>query len=1525
MSLNTNLTSQLEALDLSRPTSSQRSFSNGSAHLTDAHQPAFTRNPVSATSPPLFAGGPGSSTTAPLGESSGALDPPSNSFSFTTDFDAESFFRSLHKMDFSRSVGMLTNSCYKPDWFEQFEETLFVSGLEPFLMNQATLEMERAVKFILRTTVQESIRSSYFDPSASIFENYQMLKHTLLKPRDPRLLLKEMSELSFDGKVSVESYFSKFNKLKHELTRAQGNPPPTYLINNILLDNLQGEYKGLVLTFHGEEQLTPTIIRHRMESRYQFLQGSRKYGNTSTKPSTSTSNKSQSTDTKKEDKRSRNTIFCNYCKKPGHVIANCPVRPPKADKNASTVANVTVDPAIYLGNVCVPSTPAQLNLVPSHPATKAHIVLDSGAEVSITANQDMVHDFQPSKPEDQPHICGPDGKRIHVTGNGNMVLSLGNSTNTAGAPSYTTPVYVCPGTTHTLLSTKQLKAAGLLFQERPSGTYLVADDDSEIELHPIGNLSTLPDGALVSPPARVQAISVHERLGHVNRETVKLSIKHGCIAAPPGAAAELDRHALCDPCLTGKAKRAPAIRGSRDQYRAKEAFHTIHSDIMGPFLISGQKCYFVSFIDDYTHFSILRIVPDLTSIADLIPELVKYVEKQFDASVKTFFSDQGTEYTQAPLTKWFSSQGIGQRFSTTYSPRSNGFAERFNYTVMQDSRTLLAASGVPSGFIREAALYSVYIRNRMYRADLGDSPFRHLTKRSLHLEDFHTFGEKVIATILPYKDKKMPRGEEGFYLMPSEVIHGHVIYVPALRKNLHTRHVAFTGTYFFSQTTADKNGDHELFERLLAEYAPQEESLLEAEVPQRDDVKPNPPPTICEHPVESEDDILMDDLPTQSETPSETHSVDPHLTSVPSTSDHDDTSPAYSEPHLLDPLMSTGDNETSINSDLTTFDHPVHSDDLPAQTSDGPASTHAIPSYLRSDLIGAPDQIQLPTSSIAERTRKRQHRHDHDTATKYFRVQFVSQSVHAVLNNNISPQEKTDAREVELNSHSRLETWDTTPVDPTADIVKRCVPTQWIYTRKASGLVKARLVARGDRQADTTYDSTYSPTLSQEGLHCVLAYASTQGWQLHQLDINAAYLNAEVTEELYLYLPTAAAKYSANTGKSHRPIHRLRKAIYGLKQSGREWFNHIKTHLVNIGYETSPSTPSVYRRTSGNRVTGLLAIFVDDILVLGDDPMSMAKDITDHYDTKTLPPVQDGPALRYNLLGYHIWWEHGKISLNKSEYIRQMVSRFCDELVPRKTPLPTNFQQFNPEQDPLELDQIELDRKTHRLRQMIGALVYVSSHARPDVTFAVQFLAKFTTYPHGKVLKAVNHLMQYLNSTADHRITYTNSEMSTTNNLVCFSDASLGDGPNSKSYLGAVVYLAGGPVSWNSMLSATVCLSSTESEVHALIEASRCAQHTSKIVSFISGRPLPCILATDNQSAITMLTSERYTARNKYYTMRFDKLKQDCIDGNFRLLYVPTEDQVADILTKGTTSNVVERLSALLYGLRSVDDILPHH
>jgi len=159
---------------------------------------------------------------------------------------------------------------------------------------------------------------------------------------------------------------------------------------------------------------------------------------------------------------------------------------------------------------------------------------------------------------------------------------------------------------------------------------------------------------------------------------------------------------------------------------------------------------------------------------------------------------------------------------------------------------------------------------------------------------------------------------------------------------------------------------------------------------------------------------------------------------------------------------------------------------------------------------------------------------------------------------------------------------------------------RWIfkYKKNAEGKIvkrKARLVAKGCTQKQgIDYHDTFAPTLKHDSIRILTAIATKNNFNIEQIDINAAYLNARLKEEIYMKAPEGHPDFNKNYLK-------LNKAIYGLKQSGLEWNNELNNYLIKIGFRRLFSKPCLYVKEDKRKsIICILGVYVDDILIAGN-------------------------------------------------------------------------------------------------------------------------------------------------------------------------------------------------------------------------------------------------------------------------------------------------------------------------------------
>lgn len=207
----------------------------------------------------------------------------------------------------------------------------------------------------------------------------------------------------------------------------------------------------------------------------------------------------------------------------------------------------------------------------------------------------------------------------------------------------------------------------------------------------------------------------------------------------------------------------------------------------------------------------------------------------------------------------------------------------------------------------------------------------------------------------------------------------------------------------------------------------------------------------------------------------------------------------------------------------------------------------------------------------------------------------------------------------EMSALLSNQTWDLVPLPPG----KSVVGCRWVFTVKVSpdgsvDRLKARLVAKGFTQIPgLDYEDTFSPVAKITSIRLLFSLAAQHNWHLHQLDIKNAFLNGDLQEEVYMEQPHGFVAQ----GECGPVVCRLRKALYGLKQSPRAWFGRFSDTVIKFGLRRSVKDHSVFYRISPTGKRILLVVYVDDILITGDDSTgidSLKEFLRSQFQTKDL-------------------------------------------------------------------------------------------------------------------------------------------------------------------------------------------------------------------------------------------------------------------------------------------------------------------
>ena len=172
---------------------------------------------------------------------------------------------------------------------------------------------------------------------------------------------------------------------------------------------------------------------------------------------------------------------------------------------------------------------------------------------------------------------------------------------------------------------------------------------------------------------------------------------------------------------------------------------------------------------------------------------------------------------------------------------------------------------------------------------------------------------------------------------------------------------------------------------------------------------------------------------------------------------------------------------------------------------------------------------------------------------------------------------------------------------------KSPVGCKWVLTVKynADGSIKrykARLVAKGCTQAyGIDYQETFAPIAKINTLRVLLSLAANFDWPLFQLDVKNAFLNGELEEEVFMDLPPGFDE----EGKFSK-VFRLKKSLYGPKQSPRAWFDRFTKVILQHGYKQAHTDHTLFCKRDKEKIANII-VYVDDIVVIGNDNDEMDK------------------------------------------------------------------------------------------------------------------------------------------------------------------------------------------------------------------------------------------------------------------------------------------------------------------------------
>ena len=490
----------------------------------------------------------------------------------------------------------------------------------------------------------------------------------------------------------------------------------------------------------------------------------------------------------------------------------------------------------------------------------------------------------------------------------------------------------------------------------------------------------------------------------------------------------------------------------------------------------------------------------------------------------------------------------------------------------------------------------------------------------------------------------------------------------------------------------------------------------------------------------------------------------------------------------------------------------------------------------------------------------------------------------------------------EVESILQNHTWELVDLPPGS----KPIGCKWIFKRKlkADGSVdkyKARLVAKGYRQKEgLDYFDTYSPVSRITSIRMLIAIASLNNMEIHQMDVKTAFLNGELDEEIYMEQPEGFVVQ----GQENK-VCKLVKSLYGLKQAPKQWHEKFDHTMLSHGFKINECDKCVYIKTYANSCV-FVCLYVDDMLIMGtskDVIMSTKKLLSSIFDMKDL-------GLADVILGIQIKRNNEGYILTQSHYVEKILNKYnqsnCKVAV---TPFDANCKLKKNTGD--AVSQLQYS-------QVIGSLMYLMNATRPDIAYSVSKLSRYTSNPGKDHWEALVRVLRYLKYTITYGLHYTKYPPV----LEGYSDANwISDNTETKSTSGYVFTLGGAAISWKSSKQTCIARSTMESEFIALDKA---AEEVEWLRNFLEDipvwhKPVTAIcIHCDSMAAQARAKSNIYNGKSRHIRRRHNTIKQLLSSGVISIQYIKSKANLADPLTKGLPREQVKFTSRGM-GLKALE------
>ena len=522
------------------------------------------------------------------------------------------------------------------------------------------------------------------------------------------------------------------------------------------------------------------------------------------------------------------------------------------------------------------------------------------------------------------------------------------------------------------------------------------------------------------------------------------------------------------------------------------------------------------------------------------------------------------------------------------------------------------------------------------------------------------------------------------------------------------------------------------------------------------------------------------------------------------------------------------------------------------------------------------------------------------------------------ISNNRNLREKSKymaAYKTELNNLVKNNVYDPQIQISKEKIEKeKVVPINSLFTVKRDGTYKARIVARGDLQHYTSFNSTDTALLSMESLKLFLSMALDADLHVRTMDISHAFLYAPIEEELYIIHPN-------NRGS----ITPLKRALYGLKQSPKNWNDTLRQFLNKFDFYDTEHSPGLFISRDKRK---MIAAYVDDTLIAAKNEKEIdeiIKMFKKRFDLKIIGTMKN-KKLCTDILGLDLAYDlqNNVATLSLESYIKNMETGYPEitKKKPEEVPHKCKYD-FNPKRDKIDSENNqEIEKRIKYCQKITGQLTYLRSRGRMDLGFATAKISRLVQNPHSKVIKGAEKILRYLFA---HKSIKTRFVKNTKNNptITVLTDASNGTEFDDKSRAGIHIWYGENLFLSVSEKSGSVYTSSTEAELWAIYQGLIEALSLQRKIEEIKGYKPGIRIITDSKPSLDILRTIYSKPSQRMIGLKISSIKEIIRKNDAEMRKINSQDNVADQLTKPVSKQDFKELVKVIEGYITPKDLIP--